>query len=189
MRKWFSRRAVLLLLAVVSVVVTGITESFASGGSSQLPLSPPGEERDVVTASAYTPPAGPLLSDSQLATIAYREAALANEPSPASVRAVDTTLKSAEEIQPNVVMPASSTPSVVAMEGSAVVVIVMHGSFTLTNARVPLGSPPPTGSVLTIVVDAHTGQLETRAVDNEEPPHISALGSTRELEVGGNATS
>lgn len=183
MKKHLSRRVAVFLVLFGVIAATGIVEAFASaaGSASGNPSSPAATEERVVERSEYTPPEGPVLSSSAIDAIAHREAALANDNSPTSVRAVDTTLKSAEELQPNNVMPPSSNSSMAEMEGSAVVVVVMHGAFVLSNARVPDGHLAPNGRVLTLVLDAHTGQLETRAVTSEEPPDFNALGETQEL--------
>jgi hypothetical protein len=45
--------------------------------------------------------------------------------------------------------------------------IVMHGHFALNNVPVPDDEPAPSGSVLTVVIDATTGEVTDFAVQNQ----------------------
>jgi hypothetical protein len=64
---------------------------------------------------------------------------------------------------------------------SPVYVEVLHGRFTFAAAPRPAGEKAPTGSVLTEIVDAKTGQISAVAVTNAEPPALDALGTPREV--------
>ena len=179
MKMRLSRRARAGLLAVLlALMAGGATETFASDST---PGTAPAEEPHA-EAPEYRPPEGPLLTDTQIDGIAHREAAIAHEQSPSAIRAVDAPLKSAVEIDPHNVMPAAPDPGMAALEASTVVVVSMHGSFTLNNARVPGGRDAPTGSVLMLILDAHTGQLEARGISDEEAPRMATLGTARVLE-------
>lgn len=177
MKMYFRRRARVGLLVIVALFVGGAAETFAASDTSGST-----QESSITEAPEYRAPQGPLLADAQINAIVHREAAIAHEPSPSNIHAVDTSLKSAVEIEPHNVVPAAPDPGMAAVEASTVVVVSMHGNFTLTNARVPAGQEAPTGSVLTLILDAHTGQLEGRAVSDEEAPGFSGLGESRVLE-------
>ncbi len=167
-----------LVVGLLALAAVGATETYAaSNGSTAAPV-----EEQQPGALEYTAPQGPLLTDAQVGEIADREAAGAEDASPSDVRAVDASLKSALAIDPHNVVPSAPDPGVAALEASAVVVVSMHGSFTLTNGRVPPGEPAPTGSVLTLILDAHTGQMEGRALTDEEEPGLAGLGALRALE-------
>lgn len=167
-----------LVLGLLAIAAAGATETYASSsGSAVVPA-----EEQKPGALEYTAPQGPLLTDAQVREVADREAADAEDASPSDVRAVDVSLKSALAIDPHNVVPSPPDPGVAALEASTVVVVSMHGSFTLNNGRVPPGKPAPTGSVLTLILDAHTGQMEGRALTDEEEPGLAGLGADRSLE-------
>jgi hypothetical protein len=172
-RVWIAVIVALLVLAVGAA-----TEAFASTSASGTPSA----EEPHAEAPTYQVPQGPLLPDAEVSSIARHIAALANEQMPTDIRAVDTTLKSAIEINPQNVLPAAPDTGMEALENSTVVVVSMHGEFTLNDARIPQGKPAPTGTVLTLILDAHTGQLEGREIGNTEAPGIAALGASRVLE-------
>jgi hypothetical protein len=109
-------------------------------------------------------------------------ASLADVSAPSEVRAVDTSLRGAMEVDPHNVLPPAPDPGMAALEASEVVVVTMHGDFVLDNARVPHGQPAPTGKVLTLILDAHTGQVEGRAVSDDIAPGVASLGPARALD-------
>ncbi len=89
----------------------------------------------------------------------------AGEPSPAEVRMGRGTLEDAmRTIDPSTTMPETPSPRFRRMLATPVVLVVMHGHFTLNDARVPPGYPAPTGAVLDLVIDAHTGGVIGRAL-------------------------
>jgi hypothetical protein len=59
----------------------------------------------------------------------------------------------------------------------------MHGVFTDRYARVPAGAPMPTGTTLTIIVDASTGQ-ELDLQLSYASPDLASAGSVM---AGGGA--
>jgi hypothetical protein len=175
----FSRRARIGLPVLLALLAGGAAETFAASGTSG---ATPTVEGPLAEAPEYRAPQGPLLADAQIDAIVHREAVTAQEPSPSDIRAVDTSLKSAVEIDPHNIVPTASDPGMAALEASTVVVVSMYGDFTLNNARVPAGRSAPTGSVLTLILDAHTGQLEGRVISDEEVPGFAELGENRVLE-------
>jgi hypothetical protein len=68
------------------------------------------------------------------------------------------------------------------MMKSKVVLVTMYGHFKLTRARLPLGDQNiPTGTVLTLVIDAYTGRVDYRELSEQAASGIAALGAAREL--------
>jgi hypothetical protein len=62
-----------------------------------------------------------------------------------------------------------SAPGLSAWMSSSSDLVVMHGDFTLGSAPVPPGSPAPQGTVMDVVMDAHTGSVEMLRLGNSEP--------------------
>lgn len=54
------------------------------------------------------------------------------------------------------------------MLAASVTLVVMHGNFTLNDARVRKGDPAPTGSVLDLIIDSHTGDVVGRALPRQQ---------------------
>jgi len=162
-------------LAVAASVVFGGTPTGApSGPESQAPS--PG------TGFAST---GTRLSDAQIAAVAEAEAGRAGDAAAGSasaqtgMTAVDATLAAA--VTASGARAAAPTPAMEALMHSEVVVVVLHGRFTLADAPVKRGDPLPTGSVLTLTIDSHTGWIDARELTNTEPSALAALGHARAL--------
>jgi hypothetical protein len=168
----------LATIALVAIAVLGATQTFASTGTSGAPVG----EGVQAEAPKYEAPKGPLLADTQLTSIVRQVASLAHVAAPSEVHAVDTSLRGAMEVDPHNVLPPAPDPGMAALEASEVVVVTMHGDFVLDNARVPPGQPAPTGKVLTLILDAHTGQMEGRAVSDDVAPGVASLGAARALD-------
>jgi len=160
-------------------VVLGSTQTPAGPATSQAPALPASEPQAPAPLSGYQLAGGPVLGDERVAQIARKEAAEAGEKS-ASMTALDTTLKSAVEAREGNRVIASS-PGMAALEQSAVVVVVAHGRFKLNDASVPRGHGAPTGDVLTLTIDAHTGWVDIRELSDAPAPGIADLGSARAL--------
>lgn len=170
-------RAIAATLLVVAAA--GATDALASSG---VPTSPSSAESVAAAPPTYQAPTEPLRSDSEIAGVARQAAAVASEPSPSDMRAVNTTLRSALTVNPRETLPPAPNASTEAFEKSEVVVVTMRGQFTLHTASVPAGQSAPTGSVLTLILDAHTGKIEGTELANTEAQGISALGTSRPLE-------
>lgn len=159
--------------------VLGSTTATPSPSPAQTPALPAAEAQAAAPLNGYQPSSGPLLADGRIAQIARVQAAGAGQKD-ASMAAVDTTLKRAVEAREgNRVL--ESSPAMAALEQSPVVLVVLHGKFKLRDASVPRGHAAPTGDVLTLAIDAHTGWIDMRELSDAPAPGISALGSARAL--------
>lgn len=69
---------------------------------------------------------------------------------------------------------------------SLVDVIAVWGHFT-ANASPPRGAKAPTGTVLELVVDAHTGAIETRSLSDRVRVPLSRLGTVHRIQLGPSA--
>jgi hypothetical protein len=154
------------------VLVAGAARTFASTSSSAAPYSGDPE----VTSMSYQEPTGPLLPAARVSEIAEQQAKLASESTPTGISVNTTTYDEAVRAEEGAPLPTPSSSGMAAFEASAVDTITMHGHFTLMNARTPPGKSAPEGSVLTVIIDAHTGQLEGRALADEEANGVAAVG-------------
>jgi hypothetical protein len=106
-------------------------------------------------------------SSQQIAEVVQRQSSMAGEPTPSDAIEVDAPRNEALSVALPGVHAAPSTEV-------ATVVVEMHGHFT--SSLVPRHAEPATGSVMTLVIDAHTGQVIGRHIGNESVP-MSSLGT------------
>lgn len=182
MKKLIVLIGILVLLGAVGVTYAANSpggQASERGGS--LPHAPEGQPEGPPPATQYSAPFAttPMLSDSAIAAVARNEAEKAGEEQP-TITAVDATLQQAIETNPAGKAPAN--PATEAMMKSKVVLVTMYGHFVLTRARLPMGDHKvPTGSVLTLAIDAYTGQVDYREISEQPASGIAALGTPREL--------
>jgi hypothetical protein len=81
-------------------------------------------------------------------------------------------------LTPKATRPASSK-GLRNLNESDVDVIVLHGDFALHTAPRPSEAKVPTGSVLTIVVDAHTGEVRARQLSDDAPAATSSMSQSQ----------
>ena len=102
--------------------------------------------------------------------------------SPERVRSVmDEPLSSALAVAvPSVSPPQQETAGMSAWEQSSTDVISMDGDFSLGAAPRPAGAQAPEGHVLTVVLDAHTGNIDAIALNGTDPT-LASLGTVHTL--------
>jgi hypothetical protein len=66
---------------------------------------------------------------------------------------------------------------------SPVYVASMRGHFVDSNAPVPAGSPAPSGTVLTVTVDAMSGSVVGIVLTSGQAPDLQSLGSVTDVGV------
>lgn len=121
---------------------------------------------------------GPLPED-RIVSIAMSGAAAAGDSSPAAIEHSEGT-----RAQANMVASGEG------VEGNAdSILIVEHGHFTLAHAPMPPGAPAPTGSVLTLVVDAVSGQVTDSGIQDNVPDLASLGPVTVDLPAAAGAAS
>jgi len=156
-----------LIAAAVQVVGTTAASSTAAA-AQELP-------------GTASPPAGPELTLAQVQAAALKFAAIAHEPNPTAVSVARGSFADAQALVDGNAgadtSPAAGTAGAAASE--PVFLVVMHGDFTL-NAPRPKGAAEPAGSVMGLILDAHTGFPEGRYVGVEEP-QLKALGPVTQL--------
>jgi hypothetical protein len=125
------------------------------------------------TPSSSTP-AGSPPDDTQLRTIATQVAAGMGEQSPTGI------VRVADVDEQKVVSTIAHEGSMSSTSGRSVDVVTESGNFTGTTLSKPDGSPTPTGTQLTLVIDANTGQVIGIGL-NSVPPDLSQLGPVTAL--------
>jgi hypothetical protein len=106
----------------------------------------------------------------------------AGDSAPERVRSVlGTSLDSALAVAaPGVKGPQEISAGIAAWDQSSTDVITMDGGFVLGNAPRPASESPPSGHVLSIVIDAHTGTVDAVSLGGTEPD-LATLGAVRQL--------
>jgi hypothetical protein len=154
----------------------------AGVSSAPKPLAPP-----VPTAPTpehdYVAPTGTTLPADNLRALAMTVAARqADDSSPSSIGLLSGTLRqAAEAIDPQFTAPPSTSAGITKWYQSQVDVLVLHGHFTLPTAPRPSGVSAPTGTVLTLVVDAHTGAIDGERLDDQDSAGLNQLGAADAL--------
>lgn len=109
--------------------------------------------------------ASPSLSSSQIKSIAMGFSAGFGDPNPGLIEHVESSRSEA--------VLASSGDSV--SDNREVFLIVAKGNFVDDNAPRPPGAPAPSGSVLTLTVDAQSGELTDFGIQ-QSVPDLASLG-------------
>jgi hypothetical protein len=175
-----SLKLALACLLLAGLVGFGATQ--AGGASSTGPDPEPSQANAPDPFASYTRPAGPELSDSAVDTIAQEQARIAGDPNPTSITATSSTYGAATAaLDPEGTSPASASAGEESYRRSAVRVLVMDGDFRLDNSRVPRGYAEPSGPVLFLVIDAHTGKIDMRGIEESNPTAVAQLGNTRTI--------
>jgi hypothetical protein len=131
--------------------------------------------------------AGPMLSHDQ-ADLAARTfaAGQAAEPAPSSQQSVLASSRRDAILAVNTSqtqLPANPSPAMDQWLNAPAYVEVLHGHFTLGGAPHPPGADAPTGSALSLVIDAHTGQVSAITLRDRGPDTaaLSHLGTVRSV--------
>jgi hypothetical protein len=114
---------------------------------------------------AYRPGPRPSLGEPQILSMAEDAARRSGDPKPTLIQHVIGTRFDAVRI---------SSGDVV-FEWNWSYLIAIRGRFTATYASYPAGAKPPTGTVMTLVVDARTGHVTDSGVGNRYPA-LATLG-------------
>jgi hypothetical protein len=166
---------------VLAGLVFGATQAAGSSGSAP---SNPGEPAATAPApspfASYAQPTGPELSDTSVRGVALKEAGMAGDSKPARMTGVNTTYADAvNALDPGATQSSPTSEGEASYRQSSVVVVTLRGQFTL-NVSTPAGRREPSGQVLSVVMDAHTGRIEFRGIEESEPD-LARLGTARAL--------
>jgi hypothetical protein len=167
------------LLVTVACVACALVMVFVQGiGASASSTSTAGED----PFASYVAPTGALLSNEKIHQIALARAQADGEPNPTNMAMANGQLRIAQEVMsPQATPPSSETPGQAALLDSSVDLVTMTGHFTLGDAPVPKGDSAPNGSVMELLIDAHTGMVEGRYVGPNILGDLSRLGTVTQL--------
>jgi hypothetical protein len=150
-----------LLLAALAIAggIVGATQMSAAA-SSPAPASP------LISVQV---PTGPELPPERVLEIAQAEALRAGDADPSTSLGNGTLAQAMRAIDPSTTFPEAPTSNETGIQirkilSEPVVLVVMEGSFTLSNAHVRPGAGEPTGSILDLVIDSHSGAVVGRAL-------------------------
>jgi hypothetical protein len=143
------------------------TYCFPSGAANVSPTSLPSSPTNTGPTNSPSSPAGTdtPLTETQISQTAHKYAAAMGDPNPSSIEHVESTRQQAVAVLSG--DKVSTNPDVYA--------IVMRGQFVDNEAPLPGDATAPSGSVLTIIINATTGQLTDLGVQNQVPD-LTSLG-------------
>lgn len=161
--------------------------SLEFGAGEGCPLTKGGD--DSVTggdpvAGCSPPTSETLISLSTLEQIVRKEAELDNDAHPTSIRVAQGTLDRALEVmRPGSMTRVNAEASAAQSRclASTVVLVELQGSFTLHDASLRPGASAPVGTVLRVLLDAYTGEIEGRYLGGTPEAPIERLGATQEI--------
>jgi hypothetical protein len=133
----------------------------------------------------YVAPTGAVLPATQLRSTGLTlSSAIGGEPSPTEIESATATLQqAASAMNPRLTVPASTSPEMKRWWNSQADLLVLHGHFTLGSMpRASWANGAPSGTVLDVIIDAHTGTVEATRVAEEAPASLSSLGSVTRLQ-------
>lgn len=131
---------------------------------------------------SYVAPTGPELLLEGVRAVALKEAELSGVPSPSGMTATRSTFAAAQGVmQPGAPI---TGPSEAWLESSAYLV-VMHGNFT-AHRSIPRGSEAPKGTVMSLILDSHTGRVEGESIGSVTP-NPGQLDAARQLSASPTA--
>lgn len=159
MNKTKRRLVVVMVLAGVALFV-GVQVLSASAGPSQATAADP--------FAGYVTPSGPDIPLEKVVALADARSAEAGQPDPPMSEGKGTLEAAMRTIDRSTNLTEQTSRGYRAMLATPVDLVVMQGHFTLGDALVPAGRPTPTGSVLDLVIDSHTGAVIGRALPTPE---------------------
>jgi hypothetical protein len=131
----------------------------------------------------YQTPTGGMLTNTQLrsASVAI-SSMIGDDPSPTAVETVSTPLEDAATVMNPSFKAPPTTPEMSQWWKSTADLVVLHGQFTLNTMPVTSKTTSaPSGSVLDVVLDAHTGAIEATRISEAAPTALSSLGPVSRL--------
>lgn len=124
-----------------------------------------------LTAAIVASAAAPVkVSASDVTSVALQEATDNGDGAPSLIEHVEATRAAANSAVGDAIIPASQGG------GNDSFLVIVHGHFTVSHSQGISGSSAPTGSVMTLVVDANSGQVTDFGVSNDDP-NVSGLGA------------
>ncbi len=193
--KMFQKRRIRGLFLIVMTVCIAIGSLQIIAGASAtsssvavpLPTIPSQSPSEIQKAAESAQPVaevqtGPELSLTEVQHIALKYAGLAQEPSPSTIGVAQGSFADAQAVMESSI-GGQSPSGKVPWSDSSVYLVVMHGNFTLDDVPTPPERKSPTGTVMGLILDAHTGFREGRSL-GVVAPNLEALGPVVQLSTG-----
>jgi hypothetical protein len=173
-----------------NVLVGGVQSNdlLSAAGATEAEAEAPASSVPAVTTprpnEGYVAPTGATLSATQLGSAGLAlSSAIGSDSSPTGVESATGTLQQvASVMNPKLDVPVSTSPEMKQWWNSQADLLVLHGHFTLNSA--PMASwatGAPSGAVLDVIIDAHTGAVEATRIAEEAPASLSSLGAVTRL--------
>jgi hypothetical protein len=154
------RRLVVVMVLAGAALFAAVQVLSASAGPSQATPADP--------FAGYVTPSGPDIPLERVVALADARSAEAGQPDPPMSEGKGTLEAAMRTIDRSTNLTEQTSRGYRAMLATPVDLVVMQGRFTLGDALVPAGRPMPTGSVLDLVIDSHTGAVIGRALPTPE---------------------
>jgi hypothetical protein len=129
------------------------------------------------------PTSEPELDTTQLDAIALDAAQAAGDGTPTELEVVSTSARSGVQAIDPSAEPVAETSEAREWLGTHVVLDVMHGHFELEDSSLPAQAKAPTGSILSLLIDADTGAIMFRGLNDTGPSQqsLEALGEVSRI--------
>jgi hypothetical protein len=158
LRRW-------LVAAAGALLVVGLVSTQAHAGR----VNEPDEDH-----FAFVEPGGPALPLGQVEQIAREQASAAGVSNPVMSVGEGTFIAAKRTIDPSDATPEPTDPGLRSQLERPVFLVVMQGSFTLTNVPLPRGVSGATGSVLDLIIATSNGEVLGRALPEAEQQEETA---------------
>lgn len=176
-----------MVIGIGSMQIISGASATSSSVAVPLPTIPSQSPSEIQKAAESAQPvdevqAGPELSLSEVQQIALKDAQLAQEPNPSAISVAQGSFANAQAVMESSLggqAPSGKVP----WSDSSVYLVVMHGKFTLDDVPTPPERKSPTGTVMGLILDAHTGFREGRSV-GVVAPNLQTLGPVAQLSTG-----
>lgn len=163
--------------------VAGLREPFTHPSTELLAHLRPASEQPPVNNADFPHPhraSGPVLAANKVRKRALAIAKEAGSAQPTDIESIELTRGAAiQAANPGLALPplGGTEPweaTLRAWYAEPVDLVTAYGNFTATGPM-PAGSAPISGTVLTSIIDAHTGAVTMTGINNKAPVSIAAL--------------
>jgi hypothetical protein len=184
-----NKKPLVLLLPAVLVSALAVVLTVSLGGANA------GQQPEARMTSFHTP-TGPEMTPAAATELVVGKAGRrAGVTGPLVVTTVHSDFAKASAVVSG--QPASDAvyggpPDIAEWRTSPVYLVVMEapvGSKFAPNVSVPPGHEGPTGSVMSLIIDAHTGQTYSVNVASTPPPSLGELGPAFETRVAAESSA
>jgi hypothetical protein len=180
-------KRIVATLATLGVLFVGGGAFALTGAGADTAKPEPNQE-----VFSYTAPTGPELTPVQAAEAgSYYARASAQEAGALQIEVAhgtDGQASAVNESRSPDEPATSNSPQIAAWRASTAYLVVIRGKQFAPSVPLKHGARQPTGTVLALILDAHTGQMEGLNL-GPEAPNVAALGQVTALNIPENSTT